>query len=145
MRTVRIATATALLLALATVASNAHAVAPMLPGMWELRVATTIAKRELPPMTNRECLTQADIDDATRTLPRPEGDCTLTGIVTKGNRTSYDMACKLDTLAVRGHMEIITNAESYDGMNDLVFDGLGVKDERGVVIVNAKRVGDCTK
>jgi Protein of unknown function (DUF3617) len=145
MRTVRFLPAAALLFALAMIAPTASAVPPMLPGLWELRVATTIAKREMPPLTNRECLTQADIDDPLKTLPRPEGDCKLTNIKTSGGRTSYDMACKLDALSVRGHMEIVTSAESYDGMNDLTFDGVGVKNERGVVIVNAKRIGECTK
>ena len=141
----RFVRATALAVVLSGAASAAHAMPLMLPGLWELRVATTFDKKEQPSMTTQACLTQEDIDDPTKTLPQPEGNCTLYDVVTKGNRTTYDMICKLDSLGVRGHMEVVSGSDSYDGMNDLVFNGMGVKNMRGTVIVNAKRIGDCTK
>jgi Protein of unknown function (DUF3617) len=137
--------ATALAVALSGAVSVVNAMPLMLPGLWEMRIATTFAKREQPAMTTRACLTQADIDHPTKALPLPEGDCKLHDVVTKGNRTSYDMTCKIDSIDMRGHMDIVSGTDSYDGMNDLVFNGAGVKDMRGTVVVNAKRIGDCTK
>ncbi len=121
------------------------AASPMLPGLWELRVATTIEKKALPSMTTRECLTQSDIDHETRTLPRPDGDCTLSNIVTVGDKTTYDTACKLDNLTVRGRMELYRHPESYDGLSDMQFGGVRSKDIPATIVVNAKRIGDCAK
>ena len=137
--------AVALLTALASHPLAASAALPMQPGLWELRVATTIGKVEQPSMKSRECLSQKDIDQETKVLPRPEGDCTLSNIVTNGNRTVYDMVCKIDYLTARGRMELVTGTESYDGITDMKFIGIGSQDIPVTVIVNAKRVGDCEK
>jgi hypothetical protein len=135
----------AMLFALASYSAVAGAASPMLPGLWELRVATTIAKQPQPSMTSRECLSQQDIDHATKTLPRPEGNCTLSNIATEGNRTTYDMVCKLDQLTTRGRMELFRTSDSYDGMTDMKFIGVGSSDIPVTVVVNAKRIGDCAK
>jgi len=135
----------AILAALASHPLAAAAVYPMQPGLWELRVATTIAKVEQPAMKSRECLSQKDIDHQTKVLPRPDGDCTLSNVVTNGNRTAYDLVCKLDRLTARGRMDLVTGSESYDGMTDMKFSGIGSADIPVTVIVNAKRVGDCEK
>lgn len=135
----------AIALSTGCVSATASAASPMLPGLWELRVATTIEKRELPSMTSRECLTQSDIDHETKTLPRPDGDCTLSNIVTAGDKTTYDTACKLDNLTVRGRMELYRRAESYDGLSDMKFGGVRTKDIPATIVVNAKRIGDCPK
>lgn len=135
----------AILLALASSPQAALAASPMLPGLWEMRVATIIAKQAQPSMTSRECLTQTDIDHETKTLPRPDGDCALSNVATTGNRTTYDMVCKLDQLTARGRMELITASENYDGMTDMKFSGIGSADIPVTVVVNAKRIGDCPK
>jgi Protein of unknown function (DUF3617) len=135
----------AMLVALASHPLAASAALPMHPGLWELRVATTIARVEQPAMTSRECLSQKDIDQQTKVLPRPDGDCTLSNVVTNGNRTAYDMVCKLDRLTARGRMELVTGSENYDGMTDMKFSGIGSEDIPVTVMVNAKRLGDCEK
>jgi hypothetical protein len=137
--------ASATLIVLASHPLAAAAAYPMQPGLWELRVATTIAKVEQPSMKSRQCLSQKDIDQDTKVLPRPEGDCTLSNIVTNGNRTAYDMVCKIDQLTARGRMDLVTGSESYDGMTDMKFSGIGAEDIPVTVMVNAKRLGDCEK
>ena len=82
----------------------------MQPGMWELRVTTAVGKRRCPRQRAGECITQTDIDHATKTLPRPDGDCTLSNIQRGDNRTTYDLACKRDEFANRGRMELVAGA-----------------------------------
>ena len=135
----------AMLLALAGCPLTASAASPMLPGLWELRVTSTVAKRTEPVVTIRECLSQQDIDHPTRTLPRPDADCALSNIETRGNRTTYDLACKRDEYTNRGRMELVIGSANYDGMADMKISAAGKSDTPMTVIVNAKRIGDCQK
>jgi hypothetical protein len=123
----------------------ASAASPMLPGLWELRVTTTVARQAAPAETIRECLTQRDIDHPTRTLPKPAADCSLTNIESSGNRITYDMACTQAQYVNRGRMELVLGSASYDGMADMKISAPGKKDTPMTVMVNAKRIGDCQK
>ncbi len=123
----------------------AFAASPMLPGLWELRVTTTVGKSTQPVATVRECLSQADIDNPTKTLPRPDADCTLSNIESRDNRTTYDLSCRRDEFVNRGRMELIIASTSYDGMADMKVSAPGNKNTPMTVIVNAKRIGDCSK
>jgi hypothetical protein len=131
--------------ALACCPLAASAASPMLPGLWELRVTTTVARQAAPAETTRECLSQQDIDHPTRTLPKPAADCSLTNIVTSGNRMTYDMACKQEQYVNRGRMELVLGSANYDGMADMRISEPGKKDTPMTVMVNAKRIGDCAK
>jgi hypothetical protein len=123
----------------------AIAASPMQPGLWELRVTTTVARQAAPAETSRECLSQQDIDHPTRTLPKPAADCSLTNIESSGNRMTYDMACKLEQYVNRGRMELVLASTSYDGMADMKISAPGKKDTPMTVMVNAKRIGECQK
>jgi hypothetical protein len=123
----------------------AYAASPMLPGLWELRVTTTVARQAAPTETTRECLSQPDIDHPTRALPKPGADCSLTNIETRGNRISYDMACKQEQYINRGRMDLVLGSANYDGMADMKISAPGKKDTPMTVMVNAKRIGDCQK
>jgi Protein of unknown function (DUF3617) len=135
----------ATLLALAAQAPAARAVPPMLPGLWELRVTTTLNKQAQPPETVQECLSQKDIDHETRTLPLPEGKCALSNVVTAGEHATYDMVCTRDEYTTRGRMELFIHAETYDGMSDLKIGAPGKSDTPMTVLVNARRIGNCSK
>jgi len=135
----------ATLIALASLPLAATAASPMLPGLWELRITTTVAKQTAPAETLRECLSQQDVDHPTRTLPKPGADCALSSIETQGNRTTYDIACTRSELTNRGRMELVTSSTHYDGMADMKVSAPGKTDTAMTVMVNAKRVGDCQK
>jgi hypothetical protein len=135
----------AMMLALAGYPLAVLAASPMLPGLWELRVASTVARQTEPAAISRECLSQKDIDHETKTLPRPDADCALSNITTSGNRTTYDIACKRDEFTNRGRMELVTGSTTYDGMADMKISAAGKTDTPMTVIVNAKRIGDCQK
>jgi len=135
----------ATLIALAGLPLAASAASPMLPGLWELRITTTVAKQTSPAETVRECLTQQDVEHPTRTLPKPAADCAISNIETSGSRKTYDMACKRDEFTNRGRMELVTGSTHYDGMADMKVSAPGKTDTGMTVMVNAKRIGDCPK
>ena len=122
-----------------------RAIPPKQPGLWEMRVTTTLNKQAEPPSTAQQCLSQADIDHKTRTLPQPDNKCALSTVETEGNRTTYELACARDDVTSRGRMELFTRSDSYDGMIDLTLSAPGSKDTPMTVIINAKRIGDCPK
>jgi hypothetical protein len=119
--------------------------APMQPGMWELSMTTDIDGKPTTAPMGRGCITQKDIDDDTKTLPRPDGACKLTNVQRKEDRATYDLACTKDVLLMRGRAEVAFAPESYDGKVSLV-----VSDKNNVAVqvamtLNARRVGECTK
>ena len=131
--------------ALALAPAAAFAALPMQPGLWELRVTTTIAKQAAPAETSRECLSQQDIDHPTRTLPKPAAECSISNIETNGNRVAYDLSCKKDDVASRGRAELVVGSTSYDGMADLKLAAPGNAETPMTAMLNARRVGDCAK
>ncbi len=133
------------LFALAGVPLAAGAASPMRPGLWEQSVSTVVGGERVPASSSKECISQGDIDQDTKTLPRPDGDCKLSNIVTQGNRTSYDMACRLDNLASRGRMDLVLAADSYDGTTEMSFTGAGKAEVSMTVVINGRRIGDCQK
>jgi hypothetical protein len=126
-------------------AASAFAGLPIQPGMWELRAATTLNKKAETPEGTKECISQSDLDQGNRTLPKPDGNCTLSNITTSGNRLSYDIACQRDDVTSKGRMELVVTRESYDGMADFVLSAPGKSDTPMNVMINARRVGDCAK
>ena len=130
---------------LALCASAASAALPMQPGMWELRVTTTIAKQAAPAETARECLSQQDIDHPTRTLPKPAADCSISNLTSNGNRVAYDLSCKKDDVVSRGRTELVMGSTSYDGIANMKLNAPGKVETPLTAMLNAKRIGDCQK
>ena len=58
---------------------------------------------------------------------------------------SYDIACQRDDVSSKGHMELVITRDAYDGMADFILSAPGKSDTPMTVLVNARRVGDCTK
>jgi hypothetical protein len=137
--------ALAICAALALCPAAASAALPMQPGMWELRVTTTVAKQAAPAETSRECLSQQDIDHPTRTLPKPAADCAISNIETNGNRVSYDLSCKQDQVVNRGRMDLVVGSTNYDGMAEMKLNAPGKVETPMTAMLNARRIGDCQK
>lgn len=104
-----------------------------------------VAGRPVPASKARECISQKDIDHETKTLPRPDGDCTLSDLVTEGDRTSYGLVCKTGNTVGRGRMDLIVGKDSYDGKTDMLFSGVGSDEIPITVVIHASRIGDCQK
>ena len=131
--------------ALALGSSLAYAALPMQPGMWELRVTTSVAKRAAPTETSRECLSQQDIDHPTRALPKPAADCSISNLTTNGNRVTYDLSCKQDEVVNRGRTELFVSGTNYDGTADMKLNAPGKAETPMTALLNARRIGDCQK
>ena len=131
--------------ALALCTFSASAALPIQPGLWELRVTTTVARQAAPAETSRECLSQQDIDHPTRTLPKPAADCSISNIETNGNRVTYDLSCKQDQVVSRGRTELVMGSASYDGMADMKLSAPGRVETPMTSMLNARRIGDCQK
>jgi len=135
----------ALALAIALGLPAAPALAAMQPGLWELTMTVTVDGKPQTVPAARECISQKDIDDGEKTLPRPDGKCTLSNVKRTPERATYDLACVKDALTTRGRAEIVFAAESYEGkVNVTVMD----RNNLGVPIamaLSAKRVGSCDK
>lgn len=134
-----------LLLATAAGLPGAPALAAMQPGLWELTMTVTVDGKPQTAPAGRECVSQKDIDDGEKTLPRPDGQCRLSNVRRTPDRATYDLACTKDGLTTRGRAEIVFAAESYEGkVNVTVLD----RNNLGVPIamaLHAKRVGSCDK
>jgi hypothetical protein len=92
----------------------------------------------------RGCITPKDIADPTKTLPRPNGLCTLANVQRTDDRATYEIACKDKQVTTRGRADIVLAGDRYDGKVALLMTG-----REGAVIpvemtISAKRVGDCT-
>jgi hypothetical protein len=133
------------LMMLGVAALPAAAMAQMNPGLWSLVLTVdSNGTREAMPAVS-ECISQKDIDDGTRALPRPDGACKLTNVARGAERTTYDLACMNGTLLSQGRAEIRFAGDSYTGAVEMtVYDRGGIAQPMALQI-NAKRVGDCSK
>jgi hypothetical protein len=138
-------TARILLAALPLVLAAGCATPTMQPGMWEMTLATTLDGRSQKLPAARECVTQKDIDDPTRTLPRPNGTCTIANVQRGFDRTTYDIQCRQDTLEMAGRAEIRFAGDRYDGKVTMNAADKGVPALPLDIAISARRVGDCTK
>jgi Protein of unknown function (DUF3617) len=133
--------ATALLAAL--LPTVVQAASPMQPGLWESTVSVSRAGRVPLVTTDRDCVTQREIDDGTKSLPRPGGDCQLANIATDGGKTTYDFACRDGAATLQGKAEFAMEATRYDGKLDAVARRGTNPDVPTTMTWAAKRVGDC--
>jgi hypothetical protein len=132
----------AALMGLLALPLSLHA-APMQPGQWEMAMTFTLDKKTETVPAGRACITQKDIDDPTKTLPRPAGVCNLTNIKRTADRVTYELACQDNHVRTRGVADITFNGDRYDGRVELVLVGKTVTGVPAVMTVNARRVGDC--
>jgi hypothetical protein len=119
--------------------------APMQPGMWELSMTTDIEGKPTTAPVGRGCITQKDIDDDTKTLPRPDGSCKLSNVQRKDDRATYDLACTTESLLMRGRAEVAFAPERYDGNVSLLVTDKNKVGLQIAMTLSAKRVGECTR
>jgi len=138
-------TTRALLAALPLVLAAGCATPTMQPGMWEMTLATTLDGRSQKLPGARECVTQKDIDDPTKTLPRPNGSCRIANVQRGFARTTYDIQCRQDALEMQGRADIRIAGDHYDGNVTLNATDKGVQALPLEIAISARRVGDCAK
>jgi len=117
----------------------------MEPGLWELSMSANVSgKVETAPAT-RECVTQADIDDGTRVLPRPDGSCKLANVQRSPERATYEITCTQPAMTTNGRIEISFAGDRYEGKASMNVTEAGAKEVPLLMTITARRVGDCTK
>ena len=132
------------LLAAAALASPpAVAASPMQPGLWESTV-TIVRAGQVPVETkDRDCITQQEIDDGTKSLPRPGGNCSLANIATRDAATTYDFACTEGRQSLSGSAQFRIEPTRYDGKVNVVTKSGGGPEVASTMIWSARRVGEC--
>jgi hypothetical protein len=119
----------------------AFAASPMRPGLWEVLVQTNLGTVATPP--SRMCLTQKEIDDSSKNLPKPYASCGIVAPKTADDKASYDLVCPAPN-AMRGHADIKYTANAYEGTVLMTMKVEPGKPERQVKFSFAgRRVGDC--
>lgn len=117
----------------------------MKPGLWSLTM-TVIAEgtRKAMPAV-QQCISQLDIADETRTLPRPAGACKLSDVKRTGDSASYELACLNGSVQAQGRAEVRFAAERYDGSVILSMSEHGSAAKLTALSIDARRLGDCPK
>jgi hypothetical protein len=141
-RTLAVVPSLAIILLLPTPALAAGA---MQPGLWELSLTFDVSGNAQTVPAARECISQTDIDSGDRTLPRPDGTCSLSNVERSSGRATYELACTNDTLATKGKADIRFNGDRYDGKVDLTVTEKSGKSAPLIMTIAAKRIGDCSK
>jgi hypothetical protein len=135
-----------LLVAFAVVAVPASALAAtMTPGLWTLTMTAEAEGRTDPLPEVTQCVSQQDVDDDTRTLPRPQGSCTLTNVKRGDPLTTYELACLNGTTQSRGRAEMRFTGDRYDGTVIMAMSERGRPAQKFVMKISARRIGDCNK
>jgi hypothetical protein len=118
----------------------------MQPGLWEMTLTTNFDGHVQKLPVARECVTRRDIDDPIRTLPRPNGTCTLGNVERRyGGRATYDIECRDDGRLLQGRAEIAFAGQRYDGSATLDATDKGTRAAPLTLGISARRVGDCAK
>ena len=130
----------------AAIAMPASALAAtMTPGLWALAITAETEGRADPLPEVMQCVSQQDVDDDTRTLPRPQGQCTLTNVKRGDPLTTYELACMNGAMQSRGRAEMRFAGDRYDGTVIMAISERGGYAQKFVMKISAKRIGDCSK
>jgi hypothetical protein len=121
------------------------ATAQMLPGQWSLTMSMEANGRKQAFPAVVECIAQSDIDDPVRTLPRPQGKCTLANVQRFDGRAIYDVACLNGTLQSQGRANIVFERERYYGEVSMAMTDKGAPAQMVLISVVARRAGECIK
>lgn len=124
-------------------AGTALAASPMQPGQWDSTVS--IARTDQVPLvsTDSDCVSQKDIDDGSKSLPKPGDNCELANVATAEGKTTYDFACREGDVVRKGHAEFVIEATRYEGKLDVTTRKPGNADVTTLLTWTARRVGAC--
>ena len=129
---------------LLTLAANAAlAASPMQPGQWNSTVS--IARTGQVPLvsTDSDCVSQKDIDDGSKSLPKPGDNCELANVATADGKTTYDFACRDGDIVRTGRAEFVIEATRYEGKLELVSRKGNGPETTTSMTWTASRVGAC--
>ena len=117
----------------------------MQPGQWELAMRIDLGTHSENAAPVSACITQQDIDDPTKTLPRPGGRCLLTNVTRTAERATYDLACFDGSLQSKGSALIVYRGDRYDGDVKMAYSERGAPERTMAIAITARRTGDCVR
>ena len=105
---------------LAAFAANAAlAASPMQPGQWNSTVSIVRTGQVPLVQSESDCVTQGQIDDGSKSLPKPGDNCELANVATENGKTTYDFACRDGDVMRTGRAEFVIEATRYEGKLDV--------------------------
>jgi Protein of unknown function (DUF3617) len=125
------------------VPAAALAASPMQPGQWDSTVSVARPGR-VPLISNSsDCVTQKDIDDGSKSLPKPGDDCELANVATEEGKTTYDFSCRDGGVLRTGRATFVIEATRYDGKLDVTSRKANAPEVTSSLTWTAHRVGEC--
>jgi hypothetical protein len=129
------------LIAVTTAAVAIAAQNPQKPGKWQVKMEMEMPgmPMKMPPITTEICLTEADIADPQKSVPKdPKSDCTVSDHKIKDNTVSWKMACPKQNMTGSG--EITYEGDTYTGAVKMKMG-----DREMSTKYTGKWIGTCTK
>ena len=127
----------------ASVSGAAFAASPMQPGQWDSTVSVARPDRVPLVSTDSDCVTQKDIENGSKSLPKPGDNCELANVATAEGKTTYDFACRDGGVVRSGRAEFVIEATRYEGKLELTLRKPGGADVTTLMTWTARRVGAC--
>jgi Protein of unknown function (DUF3617) len=124
-------------------AGAALAASPMQPGQWDSTVSVVRSGQVPLVSTDSDCVSQKDIDDGSKSLPKPGDNCQLANVATVEGRTTYDFACRDGDIVRTGRAEFVIEATRYEGKLELVSRKGSGPEATTSMTWTARRVGAC--
>lgn len=142
MRRVAVITGLLCLASFATPTAQQH---PMRPGSWEVTGQMSMGGKQMPPMTNTQCVTPEQLKQAEEGgMPAgwtngPQGNCKVSDYKVAGGNVTWKMTCS-GQMAMTGDGQMQFKGDTYTGTMTMTMP-------QGTMTMNAsgKRVGDCAK
>ena len=127
-----------LMTALATVGSAAS---PQKPGKWQSTMQMEMPGMpvKMPPITVNVCLTEDDVKDPQKSIPKdPKSDCKIGDYKVDGSTVTWSMECPKQNLKGKG--SITYDSDSYTGQMEMT---VGEQDMK--MKYSGKYLGACDK
>lgn len=130
------------LCAVAVLAIAGTAVAgPQKPGKWQIKMEMEIPgmPMKLPPVNTTVCLTEEDVNDPQKSLPKdPKADCKIGDYKVDGNKVTWTVNCPKQNTTGSG--EITYTDTTYTGHMDMK-----VGEQEMKMKYSGKLLGGCEK
>jgi Protein of unknown function (DUF3617) len=114
---------------------------PQKPGKWQIKVETDMPglPMKIPPVTTDVCLTEADLADPQKAVPKDaKSDCKVTDYKVAGNTATWAVDCPSQKM--KGTGEATYSGDSYTMVTKMKMDGQDMSAK-----YTGKWLGTCTK
>jgi hypothetical protein len=121
----------------------ALAASPQKPGQWQITMEMDMPGMpfKMPPMKHTLCLTQEDVDNPQKSLPKDEkSNCKISDYKVDGQTVTWSVKCE-GKQPMTGNGEITFDGDSYKGWTKMKMSD----DQEMSMKYSGKRLGDCTK